>query len=88
MGCKDKDFLSPEAYQQTALKLIITIAGAKLDMYLAKKSNTPMETFSRSLVMQRYHHSLSMRENLSYRWRLYKVGFCEPSHRLARIVTL
>ena len=33
-----------------------------------------MLTFSRSLVMQRYHHNVSLRENLSYRWRLYKVG--------------
>ena len=33
-----------------------------------------MATFSRSLVMQRYHHDVSSWENLSYRWKLYKVG--------------
>ncbi len=33
-----------------------------------------MGTFSRSLIMQRYHHTVSLRENLSYRWKLYKVG--------------
>lgn len=39
-----------------------------------------MATFSRSLVMQRYHHDVGLRENLSYRWKLYKVGIqpCFP----------
>lgn len=47
-------------------------------MYLAKRSNVPMETFSRSLVMRRYHHSVSVRENFAYRWRLYKVCSTPP----------
>ena len=49
------------------------LAGAKLDLYLAQQGNAPLETFSRYVVMRRYHHNISMRQNLMYRWRLWKV---------------
>ncbi len=61
------------AVRSTAPKWCFATAGAQLDVYLANRSNLPMTTFSRSLVMQRYHHDVSLRENLLYRWKLYKV---------------
>ena len=57
------------------MTVAVHCAGAKLDMELAKRGNVPMQTFSRSLVMRRWHHRVSMRENFQYRWRLYKVCF-------------
>ncbi len=50
-----------------------------------------MTTFSRSLVMQRYHHDVSLRENLLYRWKLYKVRiyYCFPlAHPVATLSSL
>ena len=48
-----------------------------------------MTTFSRSLVMQRYHHNVSLRENLLYRWKLYKVGvhICLPLANLVATIS-
>ena len=55
------------------MTVTVHCAGAKLDMELAKRGNVPMQTFSRGLVMRRWHHRVSMRQNFLYRWRLYKV---------------
>ncbi|CAK0735923.1 hypothetical protein CVIRNUC_000662 [Coccomyxa viridis] len=55
------------------------LQGAKLDLYLAQQGNAPLETFSRYVVMRRYHHNISMRQNLMYRWRLWKGGYKEAT---------
>lgn len=47
--------------------------GAKLDLALARRGNVPMHTFSRSLVLQRFHNKVGFRETLSMRYGLLKV---------------
>ncbi len=57
-------------------------SGAKLDLELARKGNVPMQTFSRRLVLERFHKKVGFRENISMRYGLLKVCFfrqCYPS---------
>ncbi|KAK9916215.1 hypothetical protein WJX75_000147 [Coccomyxa subellipsoidea] len=48
------------------------LQGAKLDLALARRGNVPMHTFSRSLVLQRFHNKVGFRETLSMRYGLLK----------------
>ena len=48
------------------------VAGAKADIWLAQKGGKPLQTFSRSMVMRRFHFKVGRWENLKYRYRLLK----------------
>jgi hypothetical protein len=60
-------------------------AGAKVDALLEGRQSG-QRTFSRAVVLRRYHHRMGLWENAVYRWQLLRVRCCVQcswSHQLA-----